>query len=139
MKLFSVLIVCVVILLCFVGFTQNEFIGEPVATAISSYDAGFTFNSVRVGDTVNLAIVEEGILLSCASFTIINNEDRLMNPFNVICRIESCAIITGQTETNNDTFAYKYTISRPTMRIDNYRHTFGADNLKYPMQNLLVS
>jgi len=139
-KLFATFIVFAVILLCFIGMTQNEFIGEANIAIGSQIDTGMAV-AMNSWDTNDLAMIEESILLGGSSLTIINNEDRFPNPFNIIYRIESCAIITGQTETNNDTFAYKYTIfrqSHQSMRSDNYGHTFGAANLKYPMQNLLV-
>ena len=92
MKLTMFIGLVVMILLCVVGFTQNEFITDPVTTLNENISSGITFDSVRTWDTVNLEIVEFCIIKNTAPVTLIKNDGNFPNPFNYSLGTDQYAI-----------------------------------------------
>jgi len=135
MKLTMFIGIIIMVLLCFVGFTHNEFIGEAAAYTATFENTLDTIGPLAdLGITVGAAIPANALEYtpSGVTFYIYKNYP---NPFklNILSIENEYAISTGRNseQHNLDTFAYKIDIIPITMRI-------GADNLKYPIQSRLV-
>ncbi len=129
----------VMVLLCFIGFTQNEFTLETNTTMDESISAEITFNPARVWDTVNLDIASGGILHNTLAVFLIKNDGNFLNSVNYIKGTDQYAISqTAKTQNYKDEFASTYSgKTDDTLGIN--RSTgiaIGADILKYPTYSI---